>query len=376
MAVSVEVRQKQQGGETGATELAARTIAFYLPQFHPIPENDAWWGAGFTEWTNSSRARPLFPGHIQPHIPADLGYYDLRLPETRQAQADLAKRYGVEAFCYWHYWFGGRKILERPFEEVLASGEPDHKFCLGWANQTWTGIWHGAPKRVLIEQTYPGAEDDRAHFDYLLPAFHDRRYLRVDGKPLLYIFRPEELPNPVEFSARWREMAERAGLGGLYLVGEISDLHGKGPVGALPEQYGFDAGVYIRLPLRSTQMQTLRVRFQRKVLKWPEHYRYRTDLPAPPESYRRHNVYPCVYPNWDNTPRSGMRGLVLTGSSPDLFRGHVREAITRLKGLPAENRLLFIKSWNEWAEGNYLEPDTVHGHGFLQALHEELRRGS
>lgn len=136
-----------------------RAIAFYLPQFHPIPENDEWWGKGFTEWTNTAKAKPLFPGHYQPHVPADLGFYDLRLTEARVAQAEMAAEYGIEGFCYWHYWFAGKRLLEHPFNEVMQSGKPDFPFCLGWANDTWSGIWHGAPNRVLIEQTYPGLED-------------------------------------------------------------------------------------------------------------------------------------------------------------------------------------------------------------------------
>ena len=220
----------------------ARVVAFYLPQFHPVPENDEWWGAGFSEWTNSAKARPLFPGHVQPHIPADLGFYDLRLAESREAQAALARKYGVEAFCYWHYWFAGRRILERPYEEMLASGEPHFSFCLGWANQTWSGIWHGAGERILIEQTYPGADDDRRHFDHVLPAFRDARYFRVNGKPLFYVFRPEQLPDPAAFVERWQAMAVEAGLEGLYLVAEISDLLGAGPTYVDAERHGFDAG--------------------------------------------------------------------------------------------------------------------------------------
>src|SRR5215468_1528989 len=176
---------------------SVRVIAFYLPQYHPIPENDAWWGKGFTEWTNVAKARPLFPGHHQPIVPADLGFYDLRLPETREAQARLARAYGIEAFCYYHYWFAGRRILERPFNEVLASGQPDFPFCLGWANQTWTGIWHGASNRVLIQQTYGGETDARLHFEAVLQAMLDPRYLRVDGRPVFFLHQPQELPEPL-----------------------------------------------------------------------------------------------------------------------------------------------------------------------------------
>ena len=198
-----------------------RLIAFYLPQFHPIPENDAWWGKGFTEWTNVAKAQPLFTGHYQPHIPADLGFYDLRVPETREAQAALARQYGIEAFCYWHYWFGnGVRILQRPFEEVLASGRPEFPFCLGWANESWTGIWHGARDTMLMEQKYPGLEDHRKHFEYLLTAFSDRRYLHVEGKPLLYVYHPADIPQCEQVMDFWRTLASKAGLPGLYLVAQ------------------------------------------------------------------------------------------------------------------------------------------------------------
>src|SRR5262245_158766 len=172
----------------------ARLFAFYLPQFHPIPENDEWWGKGFTEWTNTARAKPMFKGHYQPHVPADLGFYDLRVPETRIAQAELAREYGIEAFGYYHYWFNGRRILERPFNEMLASGQPNFPCCVCWANESWTGIWHGTPDKTLIKQEYSGYEDHRRHFETLLPAFTDHRYLTVDDKPIFIIYRPWEIP--------------------------------------------------------------------------------------------------------------------------------------------------------------------------------------
>ena len=346
----------------------ARAIAFYLPQFHPIPENDEWWGPGFSEWTNAARARPLFPGHAQPHLPADLGFYDLRLSEAREAQAELACRYGVEAFCYWHYWFAGRRILERPYEEMLEGGRPDFSFCLAWANQTWSGIWHGAPDRILIEQTYPGPEDDRRHFEYVLPAFRDPRYFRVDGRPLFYVFRPELLPEPAAFVERWQESAARAGLGALYLVAENSDLLGRGPKYPTARQDGFDASVYVRLPAAVGAWETFKMRVMRKILRWPERYRYARGLPEPPPSLQGETTHPCVYPNWDNTPRSGRQGLVITHSQPEAFKRHAQTAVRSLSDRPFEQRLLFVKSWNEWAEGNYLEPDLEYGHGYLRAL--------
>ena len=354
-------------------ELAARAIAFYLPQFHPIPENSEWWGPGFTEWTNAARARSLFRGHVQPHLPADLGFYDLRMAEARQAQSDLALAYGVEAFCYWHYWFGaGSRILERPFTEVLRSGHPSIRFCLGWANQTWTGIWHGAENRVLRQQTYPGPEDDQAHFDAILAALRDDRYLRVNGRPVFYVFRPEELPDAAAFVDRWQQMAKTAGLEGLYLVAEISDLLGRGPRYRGTNADGFDAGVYVRLPARQGRADVLRMRLRRKA-GGPEAYPYSTDASpwGPVRSDAR--LQPSVYPNWDNTPRSGARGLVLTGSNPDAFAQNLDHALSTLHDRPEQERLLWIKSWNEWAEGNYLEPDLEYGRAWLEALANGLR---
>ena len=355
--------------------LGARVIALYLPQFHPIPENDEWWGKGFTEWTNTAKATPLFRGHYQPHIPADLGFYDLRLPESRGAQAALAREYGIEAFCYYHYWFGeGRRLLERPFNEVLASGQPDFPFCLCWANQTWTGVWHGAPKRVLIEQTYPGPDDHRRHFETVLPAFLDPRYIRVDGKPLFVVYAPNDLPEPRKFTDLWRDLAVRAGLPGLFFVAEHLRHDWA------PEQYGFDASVNIRLPPKRREWVPYRrpiTKFIVKILEWtgrPTIHDYADVLDDLIEDATPGiESFPCLIPNWDNTPRSGANGMVLRGSTPELFRNHVRQAIQRVQLMPADHRLVFVKSWNEWAEGNHLEPDLKFGRAYLQVLLDELQ---
>ena len=349
----------------------ARVVAFYLPQFHPIPENDEWWGKGFTEWTNVGKARPLFPGHYQPRVPADLGFYDLRLPDTRVAQAELARDYGIEAFCYWHYWFAGRRILERPFTEVLKSGEPKFPFCLGWANQTWAGIWHGDPDRILIEQTYPGVADHEAHFHALLEAFEDDRYLRVAGKPLFHIYRPRAVPEVHRFTDLWRTLAHRAGLPGLYLVAEGGSEWN-------PAEDGFDASVALSLPsLQGWEPgwhAIRRLRWEwRKRRGIPTVVRYE-DVEAEIVPSRQSGIrsHPCLVPNWDNTPRSGRNGLVLHGSTPELFRRQVRRALAIAANDPPEERLVFVKSWNEWAEGNYLEPDLKFGRGYLEVIREEL----
>jgi lipopolysaccharide biosynthesis protein len=355
---------------TGGT---ARAIAYYLPQYHPIPENDAWWGRGFTEWTNAARAKPLFRGHYQPHVPADLGFYDLRAPESRAAQAELARAYGVEAFCYYHYWFAGRQLLERPLREVLALGEPDFPFCVNWANESWTGVWHGAPNRVLIEQRYPGVDDHRAHFAALLPAFRDPRYVRVEGKPLVLIYRPLNIPEVSNVMDLWRELAHRAGLNGLYVVGN------HGVPGWEAEAHGLDASSTLRFPERRPWVSRRSpIRWAKRMLDEragrPTVYRYEDVCHTMwPVAARRPNDYPCLVPNWDNTPRSGRRGLVFHGSTPELFRAQVRHTLDLVRDRPPERNLVFIKSWNEWAEGNHLEPDLKFGLGYLEVLRDELR---
>ncbi|GAB4438544.1 MAG: glycoside hydrolase family 99-like domain-containing protein [Rhodocyclaceae bacterium] len=351
----------------------ARLIAFHLPQFHPTPENDAWWGKGFTEWTNVTKAQPLYPGHYQPHIPADLGFYDLRLPEARAAQAALAREYGVEGFCYYHYWFGnGRRMLERPVNEILASGEPDFPFCLCWANHSWNSAWQGT-RDTLIEQTYPGMDDHAAHFDWLLKAFTDRRYLRLGGKPIFVIYMPDDIPDVRKVVDFWRERALKAGLPGLYLIG-VSHRSERWD----PRTRGLDASTLQALPTINGRIPRRYLGTKLKLLLEGNRHRlsiydYEEVLPillrSKPADWPD---YPLVLPNWDNTPRSGMRGLVLHGSTPELFRVHLREALRRVEERPPEERIVFVKAWNEWAEGNHLEPDLRWGHGYLEVAREEL----
>jgi len=357
-----------------------RLIAYYLPQYHPIPENDAWWGSGFTEWTNVAKAKPLFKGHYQPHIPADLGFYDLRLPEARQAQADLAREYGISGFCYWHYWLGGRRLLERPFNEVLTSGEPDFPFCLAWANHSWTGTWFGAPDKVLVEQTYPGKEDIKAHFDTLLPAFRDQRYIQVDGKPFLAVFQPSDLTT--DMLAYWNELAVKAGLKGIYWVGIIKNTQ----EGEHIRKIGFDACTISRTNGRGTTTSPLK----KLLVKWRGEKRaavlYQKIFKRPFHTYVYNRLqpyidvkpglnldfFPCVMPNWDNTPRAGLDGQVFMASSPAVFQQHLHKALERVKDADPDRQIVIVKSWNEWAEGNHLEPDQRDGRGYLEAIRSEL----
>jgi hypothetical protein len=368
---------------------AARVVAFYLPQFHPVPENDEWWGRGFTEWTNVAKAKPLFRGHHQPRLPADLGYYDLRIPEVREAQAELARSAGVHAFCYWHYWFGnGRRILERPFEEVRDSGKPDFPFCLSWANQSWTGVWYGNPKRTLMKQEYCGPADEEAHFRWAQKAFEDPRYFKVEGKPMFAIFAPCDMPSTKSFIEHWRELAAKAGYPGLFFVAvsrqnESAIHHYRDPI-----LDPFDAVTplvpsdYLQTIARTTgrtdfsrRLKELNFGTKLNALKWRDRWRRPTRIQyADVVKHAFHDLplgdrfLPAVLPGWDNTPRSGYRGVVYEGATPELFAQYMQKAVDRVASHPEGRRIVFLKAWNEWAEGNYVEPDTLHGHAFLDAI--------
>jgi len=344
----------------------------------------------------------LFRGHYQPRIPADLGFYDLRMAQVREAQAALARFAGIEGFCYWHYWFAGKRLLELPFNEVLRLKEPDFPFCLGWANQTWSGTWHGAPNRILMEQTYPGREDNQRHFYALLEAFHDPRYIRVGGKPVFVIFNPPELPRPSEFVEQWQELASKNDLPGIHFVAHVAfhnqpyDYRSVGFNGALAaDAYGvYHTNVWQRSRAwcglqdgRSSKvaagcLQPVTLgraaylaaqKYWRRVLKKPTVFEY-----AEAMRYFLRNVtpepgsYPCILPNWDHSPRTGRRAIIMHNSTPELFRQHLREALRLVADRPLEDRLVFVKSWNEWAEGNYLEPDLRFGHQYLDVVREEV----
>lgn len=353
----------------------ARVIAFYLPQFHPIEENNRWWGEGFTEWTNVGKARALYRNHYQPKVPADLGYYDLRVAETREAQAQMARRYGVEGFCYWHYWFGeGKRLLERPFNEVLMSGKPDFPFCLAWANESWKGFFHGL-KSVdsLIEQRYLGVEDYTRHFYDVLPAFKDKRYITVDGKPLFMVYKPMEHPEMKLFIDLWRRLAVENGLDGIYFVAHSYFLKEQR---STLEEMGFDAINVVRLfdyKTRNPRLHKLS-RLRHKWLKQPfivpyaKAMQYFVDRALDSAD----DVFPTVIPNWDHSPRSLTNALVLDASTPELFDAHVAEAMTCIEGRSDDKRIIFVKSWNEWGEGNYLEPDLKYGRRYLEVLAKHI----
>lgn len=384
------------------SDLNARVIAYYLPQFHPIPENDQWWGKGFTEWTNVAKAKPLFKGHYQPKIPADLGFYDLRLSQIREEQAKLAKEAGIEGFCYWHYWFGkNRTILNLPFKEVLNSGSPDYPFCLGWANHSWTNkTWEAGTRKVkestLIEQQY-NPEDIDIHFQYVLPAFKDKRYITVDGKPLFTIFDPESIPNLGDFVKRWQNLARINGLKGIFFVGNIHTITDKERTlkRLLLKKEGSNLSTRIS-KLRECGIDAvetvgqLRAEFLNRnffsifthsilkrifgVIRPITHKMAKINSKLFVEEDKREDVFPTLFPNWDRSPRSGKKAIIFTESTPEVFADQIKKGLEVIKNKPKERKILFVRSWNEWGEGNYLEPDLKYGHGYLNALRSMIKK--
>ncbi len=354
-----------------------KPIAFYLPQFHPIPENDEWWGKGFTEWTNVTKAKPLFKGHWQPRLPSDLGFYDLRVEESRIAQAEMAKEYGVYGFAYWHYWFGnGKQILERPLQEVVSTGKPDFPFCLAWANQTWSGTWHGlSNKKVLIEQLYPGEEDYRAHFFKILPILKDKRYIQINGKCLFMIFRVHEIPDLNSFTSLWQILALENGLPGFHFTAihdDDDELINKG-INAFIQKQPERHLLGRRKSISEKIILKFKHTFKSPQKKEIDKIDYQSYVEKFPHCKLKDNEYPMIFTDWDNSPRSGSDGWMFVNSTPELFSKVVRKAINVIKQQSQnEDKVLIIKSWNEWAEGNYLEPDRVNGRKYLEALKNEL----
>lgn len=356
-----------------------RAIAFYLPQFYPTPENDEWWAPGFTEWTNVARAKPLFKGHYQPRIPGELSFYDLRLPSVRERQAELAREAGIEGFCYWHYWFGnGKRLLSEVFKEVVETGKPDFPFCLCWANHSWyQKTWDPTkPDKLLMEQTYPGVEDYKAHFYEMLPAFKDDRYIKVDGKLLFGIFDSDSLPNPKEFFDTWNLLARDNGLEGFYF---FALAQGKKRAGSV-EHAGYDIVVYdaykdaVLNNINGLFNKTFK-RIWRKLFSLPIIVNYTDYIEESLNTFRENPTWvPCVDPDFDHTPRSGNRTALLHNSTPQKWGYLLNATCKHIVQCNTHNHLLFIKSWNEWGEGNYLEPDMKYGKAYIEETAKQLNR--
>lgn len=346
--------------------MPATLVAFYLPQFHTFPENDAWWGKGFTEWRNVTRALPQFEGHIQPRLPADLGFYDLRNPQVMRDQARLAAEYGIGAFCFYYYWFSGRTLMEDPLRQWLADDSIDLPFCLCWANENWARRWDGRDDDILIGQQH-SAEDDLAFIAHVAPYLRDRRALKVEGRPMLLVYRPNLLPDARATAERWRRWCRDNG------VGEIHLAYVQGFERPDPRDIGFDAAVEFPPNMSnprslSAQQWLLNPDFNGDVRDWRELASGIAARPLPD-----YPLYPGVNPGWDNEARRSGRGRVYLHASPRGYRDWLRTTIhERLSAAPQAQRLVFINAWNEWAEGAVLEPDARLGHAWLQATREAL----
>lgn len=357
-----------------------KVLSYYLPQFHPFKENDEWWGPGFTEWTNVGKAKPLFKGHYQPKVPKDLGYYDLRVPEVAEKQAELACKAGVTGFVYWHYWFGnGKKLMEMPAERMLQSGKPDYPFCFAWANHSWfRKRWNpdGTKDELLMEQQYPGIEDIDAHFYYCLPFFMDERYMRYNNKPLFILFDVPAYKDVDAFIIRWNELAKQEGLSdGFYFIANsfsvelAEEAKKQGFLGAILD-------VNAKLSLSGSfmhkaynfilrQLHIITAGGPKKV-----DYKQLVRNAWVEDIHDRDDIVPMFMPNWDHTPRSGTRGNVFIDATPENFQKMAEKVIS--KADKKNQKLLILKSWNEWGEGNYMEPDLKYGHGFIEALNKAI----
>lgn len=353
----------------------------YLPQYHPIPENDDVWGKGFTEWNNVAKARPLFRGHHQPNIPADLGFYDLRLPEIREQQAQLAREAGVEGFMYWHYWMGnGKRLLHLPIDEVLESGKPDFPFCFGWANHdwktsTWTTMKNFQANQMICPVVY-SEEDYVTHFYWCLKAFKDPRYIKVEGKPFFLVYSATALPDAQHFFNLWNTLAKENGFPGIHFVGLASGWDSN-----INTQFsiGYDAVVHGNLwQAESTVKGKFKKLIQtklRRIVDWGtlDTYQYKdivsnliNDLD------KKDNIYPCIIPGWDRSPRSGKRAVIYKNSTPEYWKEHIQKALDAVKDKNDEHKIILLRSWNEWGEGNYVEPDERWGTAYLDALRNSL----
>lgn len=343
-----------------ASAFKPKLIAFYLTQYHPIPENDAWWGRGFTEWTNVTKAQPLFEGHYQPHLPADMGFYDLRVRQTRRDQIQLAKQYGLDGFCYHYYWFSGTRLLNQPLDDMLADPDSDMPFCLCWANENWTRRWDAAEHEVLIAQQYL-PDDDLNFIKSVIPFFSDPRYLRTNGKPFLIVYRAQHLPDARKTAEVWRTYCRSIGIGEIHLCAALT--HGNEDY----LQFGFDSGVEFPPHNLSCNNVASSIAFYQpfrgRVVEYEDVARVYMG-----RQYKSGNVFKTVFPAWDNTARTSNRAVIVHNSGPQNYEYWLSRTMELARQqFPGEERMVFINAWNEWAEGCHLEPDRKYGHQFLEA---------
>jgi len=358
-----------------------KTICFYLPQYHPNKENDEWWGPGFTDWNKVASCRPRYRGHHQPHIPADLGFYDLRMEETRVAQANLARNYGIYGFCYYHYWFNGKILLDRPLDEVIESGNPDFPFCLCWANDDWTRAWDSNKQQILISQEY-SEKDNYEHITWLLKAFNDIRYIKINGRPLFLIFNPDIIPNCKFLIEMWRKAVRQNDFPNIYLCAVKNNYTIKTDeeflsqgfdaiVGFQPNRNYFPSPTNLKSWLYNVALKTMpdnlyqaiKIRVSANKLINYKNLVQKMIAEEHPISYRE---FPCVFPSWDNSARR-KSAVIIQNRDPLMYEKWLADSIKKVGIYPEPERIVFINAWNEWAEGCHLEPDLLNQHRFLQA---------
>jgi len=373
---------------------AAKVIVIYFPQFHAIPENDAWWGKGFTDWDNVRNARPQFAGHDQPRVPQGGNYYDQSKIETLRWQIGMAKQYGIYGFCHYHYWFNGRQLLETPTNLMLENRELDFPFCLSWANETWSRRWDGRDDEVLIKQTHPATKESwQRHFDYLIRFWSDERAIKVDGKPVFVIYRPQRIARVNDMLDFWRRKATEYGLKGLYFIAQKQYEHPRrDALAGFDAEFQFQPFEAVYSPGFSTssvqasywfrwvralpegiqdRLRAMHAR-HRKALTFYDYDKVWEQIVAVREDARL-TTFPGAFADWDNTARYGERATIYRGASPERFTCWFRRLVDSMAERHLPENYIFFNAWNEWAEGAYLEPDERHGDAYLRAIHQVLQ---
>lgn len=357
-----------------------KIIAFYLPQFHTIPENDEWWGKGFTEWVNVRKAKPLFKGHEQPRVPLNNNYYDLSKVETLRWQADLAKKYGVAGFCFYHYWFaGGKMLLEKPAEMLLANKDIDLPFCFSWANEPWARTWDGKAHQVLMPQDYGGKEDWIKHFNYLLPFFKDSRYIKINDAPMFVLYKPHSIPNAPEMMTLWNNMAVEAGFNGIHFVETLRGTQRDNRNLPFRAYVEFEPGrTNFSQHILSLTYKRIRRRFlsfinkiSGKTILLNQPYKYDDVVKRSIKLISPEGTYSGVCVGWDNTARRGVASTIVLPPTKEQFKAALKAKIHQTHEI-YKTDMVFVNAWNEWCEGTYLEPDEVHGYDYLEAIQEAL----
>ena len=356
--------------------------AFYLPQFHEIQENNEWWGKGFTEWTNTKKSSPLFKGHNQPREPKNNYYYNLLDAEAREWQAKIARDHGIYGFCYYHYWFNGQKLLEKPIEMVLEKQSPDFPFCFSWANESWSKAWDGQDKHILMKQDYGAEEDWITHFNYLLPFFKDKRYIRIDNKPVFIIYRSASIPECDKMLAMWNNLAKKNGIEGIYFITTLTSFE----IDTISKQFNaqiefepmYTYSHYFDIGKKITRIIKL---LFRKYLKLKSHIFINSisyDYLWKKIINRKKNTAKTIlgaFVDWDNSPRKGKESFIVTGASPEKFEKYLKAQIKK-DYKTNQTGFIFINAWNEWAEGAYLEPDKKNGFKYLKAVKNALENSN